>query len=86
MEGLRREVQALRSLRHPHIVPFFGVCFHNDQLYLITKYCPSTLEELVLQRPGAGGRNLDDVRKYRMPGDFFHLMKQVFLMLIGGGG
>ncbi|KYQ91508.1 putative glycophosphotransferase [Tieghemostelium lacteum] len=33
-----REVKALRYIRHPYIVHFFGACHHTSGFYLITEY------------------------------------------------
>lgn len=38
MRFLKREVVILKTLRHPHIVQFVGVCKHKDSLLLITEY------------------------------------------------
>lgn len=38
MRFLKREVVILKSLRHPAIVQFVGVCKHNNSLLLITEY------------------------------------------------
>lgn len=38
MRFLKREVVILKTLRHPHIVQFVGVCKHNNSLLLITEY------------------------------------------------
>eukprot|EP01133_Synstelium_polycarpum_P003691 gene3691-4252_t len=35
-----REVKALRYIRHPHVVHFFGACQHTSGFYLITEYVP----------------------------------------------
>ncbi|EFA86186.1 hypothetical protein PPL_00748 [Heterostelium album PN500] len=33
-----REVKALRYIRHPHVVHFFGTCHHTSGFYLITEF------------------------------------------------
>jgi serine/threonine protein kinase len=38
MRFLKREVVILKTLRHPHIVQFVGVCKHGNSLLLITEY------------------------------------------------
>lgn len=35
-----REVNMLRSIRHPNIVQFMGVCQHSSGFYIITEYVP----------------------------------------------
>lgn len=37
---IEREMGILRTLRHPHIVQFMGLCKHSSGLYIVTEFVP----------------------------------------------
>ncbi len=47
MELLKREVTFLAKLRHPNLVYFWGFCLSNSRFYIVTEFCPLSLEGLL---------------------------------------
>jgi serine/threonine protein kinase len=45
---IESEMRLLHQLKHPNIVTFFGVSYHQGTILLITEYCPTNLEKHVL--------------------------------------
>ncbi len=50
-ERFRREGSLLAALRHPHVVPIYGMGEIDGDLYIATRLVASTLKQLVLQGP-----------------------------------
>jgi serine/threonine protein kinase len=46
-EAARREATLLTRLRHPHLVYYWGHCFHEDYMYLVMEYCERSLEAVL---------------------------------------
>lgn len=44
IEELRREAALLSQLRHPNVLRFFGVASHGEDLYIVTEFCPGSLQ------------------------------------------
>jgi serine/threonine protein kinase len=54
---LEREATLLARLRHPSLVSFWGYCFHENSLFMVMEYCPTSLEAL-LQEHNKSNRRL----------------------------
>jgi serine/threonine protein kinase len=53
LAAIRREVDLLRTLRHPHVVEFFGACTEPPSLCLIMEFAAGgTLAQLIHGQPG----------------------------------
>lgn len=61
IEELRREAALLAQLRHPNVMSFFGVCSRGDDIFIVTEYCPGSLQAW-LQNPDNKG-NLPAARQ-----------------------
>lgn len=61
----RQEVELLAKLHHPHVVRFYGVCYHAGDFYIITEYCEKTLQSL-LQQHHCQGKRLAPTDLYRV--------------------
>jgi len=61
----QQEAELLSKLHHPHVVRFFGVCYHAGDFYIVTEYCENTLQRL-LQQCYAQGKRLLPEHLYRV--------------------
>jgi len=52
----RQEAELLSKLHHPHVVRFYGVCYHAGDFYIVTEYCEHTLQRLLQQHHTQGSR------------------------------
>lgn len=40
----RQEAELLSKLHHPHVIRFYGVCYHEGDFYIVTELCENTLQ------------------------------------------
>lgn len=52
----RQEAQLLAKLHHPHVVRFYGVCYHQGDFFIVTQYCEQTLQRILQQHHAQGNR------------------------------
>jgi serine/threonine protein kinase len=53
MRRFLREVEIMRSLRHPNIVEFMGVCIEQPNICIVTEYLKKgSLHDLLRERKG----------------------------------
>lgn len=49
----RQEAELLSKLHHPHVIRFYGVCYHEGDFYIVTELCENTLQVVDDQCPWA---------------------------------
>jgi hypothetical protein len=49
-ELLLDEIHIFQSLRHLHVVTYYGIEVYRDKLYLLMEYCPASLTKLIKDR------------------------------------
>ena len=55
LDEFKKEAALLASVRHPNIVQFFGVSQTDESFFIVTEFCPTSLDKLLK----AGGRKVN---------------------------
>jgi serine/threonine protein kinase len=70
---LEREIVSLTTIRHPHVVSFFGICLEGGadeydaaRLYLVMELCEGTLTDFVARDNGRRYREAGGFRRYSL--------------------
>ena len=62
LEEFKKEAMLLASLRHPNIVMFYGVSHNEKCFYIVTEFCPTSLDKILRK----GGYNVDPAKTLKM--------------------
>jgi len=62
LQEFKKEAMLLASLRHPNIVMFYGVSENEKAFYIVTEYCPTSLDKLLRK----GGYRVDPAKTLKM--------------------
>ena len=62
LQEFKREAMLLASMRHPNIVMFYGVSHNEKSFYIVTEYCPTSLDKLLRR----GGYKVDPAKTLKM--------------------
>mgnify|MGYP006113308575 CR=1 FL=1 len=49
-DEFRSEASILATLHHPNIITFFGISSFSETLFLVTEWCPGSVEALFDQK------------------------------------
>ena len=47
MNEFKQEAALLASVRHPNVVQFFGVAQTKESFFIVTEFCPTSLDKLL---------------------------------------